>query len=97
MAHATSPDTIQLLVLERREPDLNMARYYVLSIEPSLFGDPTLVREWGRIGHNGRRIIEIHGNEQDAVQALDTWLEQKLRRGYRLKYRDSLCQSFEAD
>ena len=81
MAHASSPDTIQLLVLERREPDVNMASYYVLSIEPSLFGDPTLVREWGRIGHNGRRIIEIHGSDQDAAQSLDVWLERKLRRG----------------
>ena len=88
MAQASSPDTIQLLVLERREPDVNMARYYVLSIEPSLFGDPTLVREWGRLGHNRRRIIEIHGNEQDAVQALDTWLERKLRRGYRFQHQD---------
>jgi len=91
MAHASSPDTIQLLVLERREPDLNMARYYVLSIEPSLFGDPTLVREWGRVGHNGRRIIEIHENDRDAAQALDTWLERKLQRGYRLKYQDRRC------
>jgi len=89
MAQASSPDTIQLLVLERREPDVNMARYYVLSIQPSLFGDPTLVREWGRIGHNGRRIIEIHRNDRDAVQALDTWLERKLRRGYRPQHQNS--------
>ena len=82
MAHPSSPVTIQLLVLERREPDVNMARYYVLSIEPSL------VREWGRIGHNGRRIIEIHGSDRDAVQALDTWLERKLRRGYRPQHQD---------
>ena len=88
MAHASSPDMIQLLVLERREPDVNMARYYVLSIEPSLFGDPTLVREWGRIGHNGRRIIEIHGSDQDAVLALDTWLKRKLQRGYRPQHQD---------
>jgi predicted DNA-binding WGR domain protein len=27
-----------------------MARYYVLSIEPSLFGDASLIRQWGRIG-----------------------------------------------
>jgi hypothetical protein len=40
-------------------------------IEPSLFGDPTLVREWGRISHNGRRIIEIHENEREAAHALD--------------------------
>ena len=84
MAHPSSPGTIQLLVLERREPDLNMARYYVLSIEPSLFGDPTLVREWGRIGHDSRRIIEIHASHHEAALSLGAWLKRKLRRGYRL-------------
>jgi hypothetical protein len=27
-----------------------MARFYALAIEPTLFGDMALVREWGRIG-----------------------------------------------
>ena len=44
-----STDTIQYLVLDRCDPTCNMARYYVLSIEPSLFGDATLIREWGRV------------------------------------------------
>ncbi|WP_461324638.1 WGR domain-containing protein [Bradyrhizobium diazoefficiens] len=26
-----------------------MARFYVLTIEPTLFGDTALVREWGRL------------------------------------------------
>ena len=29
---------VQLLVLERRDPRANMARFYVLSLEPTLFG-----------------------------------------------------------
>jgi predicted DNA-binding WGR domain protein len=45
MAH----DTIHYLVLHRCDPSCNMARYYVLSIEPSLFGDATLIREWGAL------------------------------------------------
>jgi hypothetical protein len=28
----------------------NMARFYVLAIEPTLFDEMALVREWGRIG-----------------------------------------------
>ena len=31
-----SDDTIQYLVLDRCDPACNMARYYVLAIEPSL-------------------------------------------------------------
>ena len=55
-------DTIQYLVLHRCDPSCNMARYYVLSIEPSLFGDATLIREWGRIGRPGQRRIELYEN-----------------------------------
>src|SRR5580692_486189 len=46
---------VQLVVLDRIDPARNMARYYVLSIEPTLFDDSSLVREWGRIGKPGRR------------------------------------------
>ncbi|MGF9764535.1 WGR domain-containing protein [Microvirga sp. 0TCS3.31] len=44
---------IQYLVLDRCDPGANMARFYVLSIEESLFGDATLIREWGRIALSG--------------------------------------------
>jgi predicted DNA-binding WGR domain protein len=64
-----------------------MARYYVLSIEPSLFGDATLVREWGRIGQPGQRRIELYESQSRAVEALETWLKRKRRRGYSLRSR----------
>jgi predicted DNA-binding WGR domain protein len=62
-----------------------MARYYVLSIEPSLFGDVTLIREWGRIGQPGRGRIELYESQSRAVEALETWLRRKRRRGYLLR------------
>ncbi|WP_346658164.1 WGR domain-containing protein [Bradyrhizobium sp. 138] len=42
--------TVQYLVLEPCDPARNMARFYVLTIEPPLFGDTALLREWGRLG-----------------------------------------------
>jgi predicted DNA-binding WGR domain protein len=78
-------DTIQYLALDRYDPTCNMARYYVLSIEPSLFGDATLIREWGRIGRPGRTRIELYETQPKAVEALETWLERKRRRGYELR------------
>jgi predicted DNA-binding WGR domain protein len=75
-------DDIQHLVLDRRDPGANMARFYVLSIEASLFGDATLIREWGRIGTAGQRKIELHDSEGSAKEALETWLRRKQRRGY---------------
>jgi predicted DNA-binding WGR domain protein len=81
MAH----DTIQFLVLHRCDPSCNMARYYVLSIEPSLFGGATLIREWGRLGRSGQRRIELYENQSCAMEALETWLQRKQRRGYLLQ------------
>ena len=80
-----SQDTIQYLVLDRLNASRNMARYYVLSIEPSLFGDATLVRQWGRIGRAGQRRVELYKNQSSAVEALETWLQRKRRRGYLLR------------
>jgi predicted DNA-binding WGR domain protein len=76
-----SEDAIQYLVLDRCDPTCNMARY----IEPSLFGNPTLIREWGRIGLPGQRRVELHENQSQAVEALETWLQRKRRRGYELR------------
>ena len=76
---------LQMLVLERRVPSRNMARFYVLTIEPTLFGDMALVREWGRIGYLGRRRLDLHANVTSAAEALDTWLARKARRGYRVR------------
>jgi len=76
---------LQMLVLERREASRNMARFYVLAIEPTLFGDATLVREWGRIGSLGRRRLDLHADMATAAEALDVWLDRKARRGYRVR------------
>lgn len=70
------------IVLERVDPTMNMARFYVLSVEPTLFGNSALVREWGRIGSPGRRHSEFFDQVAEACVALDTWLARKRRRGY---------------
>lgn len=73
---------VQLLVLERRDQAQNMARFYVLTIEPTLFGDVALVREWGRLGTQGRRRLDLFREHAKASEALETWLSRKIRRGY---------------
>jgi predicted DNA-binding WGR domain protein len=72
------------IVLERVDPARNIARYYVLSIEPTLFAKHTLIRRWGRIGSEGRERLQFFVGE-DASQArvtLETWLARKRKRGY---------------
>jgi predicted DNA-binding WGR domain protein len=47
-----------------------MARFYVLAIEPTLFGDTAVVREWGRIGSLGRRRLDLYPDTASAAEAL---------------------------
>jgi len=81
----TANQKLQMLVLERRDPSRNMARFYVLAIEPNLFGEAALAREWGRIGSLGRRRLDLHADRASAAEALEVWLERKRRRGYRVR------------
>lgn len=39
-----------MTILRRIDRARNMARFYALGVEPTLFGEFALVREWGRIG-----------------------------------------------
>ncbi|SEF15462.1 WGR domain-containing protein, predicted DNA-binding domain in MolR [Rhizobiales bacterium GAS191] len=85
IADAGTDQPLQLLVLERRDDARNMARWYVLSIEPTLFGDQALIREWGRIGSAGRRLGNPYASKAAAAEALEAWLARKLNRGYRIR------------
>jgi len=75
---------LQMLVLDRTDPHQNMARFYVLSLEPTLFGDAALVREWGRWGRPGRRRLDLFPDVEAAAEALEDWLRKKTKRGYRV-------------
>lgn len=71
------------LYVERIDAARNMARFYALSIEPTLFGEACLVRRWGRIGSRGRTVIEHYEQEGEAVNAFLDLLRRKRQRGYR--------------
>lgn len=71
------------LYIERHDPDQNMARFYALSIEETLFGQACLVRRWGRIGTRGRMVQHSFDNEREAVGLFLQLLRTKRLRGYR--------------
>jgi predicted DNA-binding WGR domain protein len=71
------------LYVERRDPRRNMARFYSLSIEETLFGQARLVRRWGRIGTTGRTVQHSFDNEGEAVSLFLELLRAKRMRGYR--------------
>ena len=48
-----------MISLERHNSARRMHRYYRLTVERNLFGEWSLVREWGRIGQPGLRMIDL--------------------------------------
>lgn len=71
-----------LFHLERRDPARNMKRFYRLSVERDLFGEILLIREWGRIGRQGRRRTEPHASQDTAHRAAAALARSKRQRGY---------------
>lgn len=70
------------LYLRHINPSLNMRRFYMLSIQPTLFGGASLVRNWGRIGASGQSMIETFDYADQADGAWRRLERRKRRRGY---------------
>lgn len=70
------------LYIERTDPPLNMARFYAVSIDQTLFGEACLTRRWGRIGTAGQSMKHLFAREQDAVALFLDLIRQKRKRGY---------------
>jgi predicted DNA-binding WGR domain protein len=83
--HGNSDSAELQVILERIDPTKNVARYYVLSVEATLFVLNTLVRGWGRIGSTARQRLGFFDSRDSAGLALETWLARKRRRGYLLR------------
>lgn len=71
------------LHLRRIDPSQNMRRFYCLSIQPTLFGGASLIRNWGRIGTHGQEMVETFDGCQEAEEAMTRLERTKRRRGYR--------------
>lgn len=68
--------------LEKRLPAKNIARFYRMAVLPNLFGEWTLVREWGRIGQGGQIRMDWFTDEDQALAALILLETAKRKRGY---------------
>lgn len=73
------------LYVERIAPERNMARFYALAVQPTLFGEVSLVRAWGRIGTRGQQMVHLFDNESQAINLFLDVLREKRKRGYRPK------------
>ena len=70
------------IVLRRVDPDSNVARFYLLTLERDLFGNVVVTRQWGRVGTAGRQITEPYPTEEAAVEAMTVLAAAKRKRGY---------------
>jgi predicted DNA-binding WGR domain protein len=68
--------------LARIRPERNEWRFYRMEVWPDLFGRALLLRQWGRIGTEGRRRLDPHPDPGAALNALAQLARQKRRRGY---------------
>jgi predicted DNA-binding WGR domain protein len=78
--------------LRRIDPDRNMARFYTMSLQPTLFGEWALLREWGRIGSAGRLVSGRFASEQQA--ALESLIKMFVGHlGQVFRPQDFLCRT----
>ena len=64
------------------DPARNMARFYGIDVQPTLFGEVSVLRNWGRIGTKGRGMMVTYEDKYQAVAAVQKLDKQKRRRGY---------------
>ena len=68
----------------RTDPAKNLHRFYVMHLAPTLFGDWSLLREWGRSGSPGRVRCDTFDSEQQARDAARRIRRTRERHGYML-------------
>jgi predicted DNA-binding WGR domain protein len=71
--------------LEKLDPAKRQARFYALHLTQTLFGNWTLVREWGRIGSLERVAVDWFATFEEAYRAMDKKAQEKLRKEYRTR------------
>lgn len=70
------------VILYRIDDSKRMHRYYRMDVQPNLFGEWCLMREWGRIGSSGQTRSLPFSTPYEAEAALTKQRHAKERRGY---------------
>jgi predicted DNA-binding WGR domain protein len=76
------------IYLERHDPDKNMHRFYQIYVVPGIFGDWSVIREWGRAGSPGTVRKDWFDSEEEAIAAGEMLREAKRKKGYQSKTND---------
>lgn len=68
--------------LMKMEPESAARHFYRMELMPGLFGDWSLVREWGRVGQSGQIRVDWFDDEGEAKDARFVIQMEKAKRGY---------------
>lgn len=58
------------------------ARFYRVEVAYNLFGEYSVVREWGPKGRKGQHMLVWFSNLRDACIAAERWRKRAIGRGY---------------
>ena len=58
-------------------------RFYRVEVTENLFGEYSVLREWGQSGRRARPLVAWFSNLRDAVVAAELWCRRAERRGFR--------------
>ncbi len=75
---------MSLAYLERHDSLKNMHRFYQITVSPGVFGEWSLVREWGRKGSPGTVNKTWFQSESDAKSAGEEIMKAKQKKGYQI-------------
>lgn len=68
--------------LKRIDTSINARRFYRMELIQGLFGDWSLVREWGRVGQSGKVRVDWFDTESSAKKERFKIHMKKSMRGY---------------
>ncbi len=75
-----------MIYLAKIEPERNMARFYALDVQPTLFGDWALLKEYGAAsGATGSGARRPSGRSRLRKAALLGEFQRRIQRGYQHK------------
>ena len=60
-------------------------RFYRVDVAYNLFGEYSVMREWGAQGRRGGYMLVWFSNLREACVAAEAWRKRAVRRGYRIK------------
>ena len=78
----TSPPLLPVYRFRRIDGARNMARFYIVPLEPTLFGEVAVLRHWGRIGTHGRQALSLCASRAEAEKMLARQIARRRRHGY---------------